>query len=146
MVPDPVITRCDPSPEEQAFLEDRLYEFNRDQVGRDDGRLFGFFIRNDRQEIVAGTCGWTWARACEVRTLWVHASYRRCGYGRALLASAEDEARVRGCEVILISTYSFQAPEFYRKHGYEFTCQLEDFPPGHRHCYFLKRLTGAEPR
>jgi len=34
------------------------------------------------------------------------------GYGRILL-----EARERGCKVILISSYSFQAPGFYQKCG-----------------------------
>ncbi|MDX1524163.1 MAG: GNAT family N-acetyltransferase [Anaerolineae bacterium] len=137
-----VITKSIPSAEELQFLEDRLYEFNRDQTGQDDGQLFAYFIRNDRQEIVAGLSGWTWAQACEIRALWVHPSWRGQGYGRALLASAEHEARACGCQVILISSYSFQAPAFYQKCGYELAWRLNDFPPGHQYCYLVKRLTG----
>ncbi len=113
------ITKSVPSCEELQFLEDRLYEFNSAQTGKDDGNLFAFFIRNDRQEIVAGLSGWTWANACEIRTLWVHPSLRGQGYGGDLLESAEQEARAHGCKVILISSYSFEAPAFYRKRGYE---------------------------
>jgi GNAT superfamily N-acetyltransferase len=136
-------TRCVPSPEELQFLEDRLYEFNSAKTGKDDGQLFSFFIRNDQQEIVAGLSGWTWASACEIRTLWVHPSWRGKGHGRKLVQSAEKEARTRGCEVILLASYSFQGPEFYKRCGFELAWQLEDFPPGHQYCCLVKRLGGT---
>jgi GNAT superfamily N-acetyltransferase len=135
-----VMTRGIPSSTEQEFLEDRLYEFNCAQTQQDDGKLFACFIRNEQQEIVAGLSGWTWAHACEIQTLWVHAAWRGHGYGRKLLDSAEQEARLRGCKVILIGSYSFQAPAFYQKCGYEIAYQLDDFPPGHQHCYLVKRF------
>jgi len=125
--------------------EDRLYEFNKAQTGRDDGQLFAVFVRDEQQEIVAGLSGWTWAHACEIQTLWVHPAWRRQGYGQDLLEVAEQEARACGCKVILISSYSFQAPAFYQKYGYELAWQLDDFPPGHQHCFLIKRLTEAEP-
>ncbi len=140
------MTKTVPSPQEQQFLEDRLYEFNRDQTGRDDGSLFALFLRDERQQIVAGLSGWTWAGACEIRTLWVHPSLRGRGHGGSLLRAAEEEARSRGCQVILLASYSFQAPAFYQKHGFELVWQLEDFPPGHRYCYLVKRLASAKSR
>jgi len=136
-----VLTKSVPSSEELQFLEDRLYEFNSVQTGQDDGQLLAYFIRNDQQEIVAGLSGWTWAHACEIRALWVHPSWRRQGYGRDLLEAAEQEAQDRGCKVILIGSYSFQAPAFYQKYGYELAWQLNDFPPGHQHFYLVKRFT-----
>jgi GNAT superfamily N-acetyltransferase len=141
--PNHVMTRATPSAAEQEFLEDRLYEFNCAQTKQDDGQLFAFFIRNEGQEIVAGLSGWTWAQACEIRTLWVDPASRGQGYGRTLLEAAEGEARTRGCKVILLGSYSFQAPAFYQKCGYELAWQLDDFPPGHQHCFLVKRL--AEP-
>jgi GNAT superfamily N-acetyltransferase len=140
---NPTMTKSTPSSEELQFLEDRVYEFNSAQIGRDDGQLFAFLVRNDQQEIVAGLSGWTWANACEIQTLWVHPSWRGQGYGRSLLESAEQEARARGCKVILISSYSFQAPAFYQKGGYELVWQLNDFPPGQQSCYLVKRFTEA---
>lgn len=136
----PDITRCVPSSEELQFLEDRLYEFNSQQTGRDDGQLFAFFVRNEQQEILAGISGWTWAQVCEIKTLWVHPAMRGQGCGRRLLEAAEQEARAQGCKTILISSYSFQAPAFYQKFGYQLAWQLEDFPPGHQYCYLVKRL------
>jgi GNAT superfamily N-acetyltransferase len=135
-----IMTQGVPSPEDLQFLEDRLYEFNSAQIGKDDGRLFAFLIRDDQQKIIAGVSGWTWADACEIRTLWVAPSWRGKGYGSKLLDSAEQEARARGCRIILLSSYSFQGPAFYQKHGYELAWQLDDFPPGHQNDYLAKRF------
>lgn len=137
---DYVITREIPSAEELQFLEDQLYEFNRRQTGRDDGQLFAYFIRNDQREILGGISGWTWAQACEIKTLWVHPAWRGQGYGRKLLEAAEREARTHGCDVILITSYTFQAPAFYEKCGYTLEWQLKDFPPGYQLCYLVKRF------
>jgi GNAT superfamily N-acetyltransferase len=137
---DPILTRFIPSPDDLQFLEDRLYEYNSQKIGREDGQLFAFFLRNDQREVLAGLSGWTWADACEIQSLWVHPAWRGQGYGRELLAAAEQEARARGCKVILISSYSFQAPAFYQQCGYELAWQLNDFPPGHAHCILVKRF------
>jgi len=135
-----VLTKSVPSCDELQFLEDRLYEFNSGQTGQEDGHLFALFIRGEKQEILAGLSGWTWAEACEIQTLWVHPSLRGQGYGRELLKAAEQEAWEHACKVILIASYSFQAPGFYQKCGYELVWQLDDFPPGHQHCALVKRF------
>jgi GNAT superfamily N-acetyltransferase len=135
-----VITRGIPSPEERQFLEDRIYDYNSARTGHDDGRPFGFFLRNERHEILAGLDGWTWAQASQILNFWVHADLRGQGYGRALLESAEQEAIARGCAVIALNSYSFQSPSFYEKHGYVLVHQLIDFPPGHADNWLVKRL------
>lgn len=135
-----VLTKVEPTAEEIQFMEDRLYEHNSARTGKDDGQLFGFFIRNEKQEIIGGLSGWTWAGACQIQTLWVYPSLRGQGYGEKLLDAAEQEARVRGCQIIMLESYSFQAPGFYQKHGYELAYQLQDFPPGHQNNYLVKRL------
>ncbi len=134
------MTACIPSPEDLHFLEDRLYEYNAAQTGKDDGELFGVFIRDDQNEIVAGMTGWTWASACEISQVWVHPSCREQGYGSRLLKAAEDKAREKRCQIIYLSSYSFQAPRFYQKFGYELAYELKDFPPGHQYCFLVKRL------
>lgn len=138
------MSKCTPSAEEQGFLDERLYEFNSAQIHQNDGQLFAFMIRDAQGEILAGLSGWTWAQACEVQTLWVHPSWRGQRYGQSLLESAEQEARSRGCRLILISSYSFQAPGFYQKLGYELAWCLDDFPLGYRHCYLVKRFHETE--
>ena len=122
------------------FLDDRIYEFNVERTGYDDGRKLAIFVRNDADEIVAGLWGWTWGGYGEVRTLWVHRSLRRQGLGARLLQAAEDEARARKASYMLLSTHSFQAPEYYPRFGYERIATVPGKPPGHEDIWFRKEL------
>jgi GNAT superfamily N-acetyltransferase len=56
------------------------------------------------------------------------------------LQAAEKEARNRGCGLIVLSSYSFQAPSFYLKHGFEVAGQVNDCPPGYTNYYLKKGL------
>jgi hypothetical protein len=42
----------------------------------------------------------------------------------------EEEARRRGCVLIFLETFSFQAPNLYRELGFEPACELAGFPGG----------------
>ena len=70
-----------------------------------------------------------------------HTDLRGQGYGTQLLQAAEQAARTRGCHQVVLDSYSFQAPGFYQKHGYEVFAILEDHPRQHRNYYLRKRLT-----
>jgi ribosomal protein S18 acetylase RimI-like enzyme len=130
----------EPSPADVAFLEDQLYEFNAGTTGIGDGRTLGIFLRDESGQIVAGAAGHTWGQTCELRQVWVKPSARGSGLGRRLMAEAEAEAVRRGCRQLVLSTHSFQAPEFYRKLGFDVVCELPDYPRGHSHLVLRKRL------
>jgi GNAT superfamily N-acetyltransferase len=136
----PLTVETHPSPEDVQFLEDRLYEYNAVQTGVDDGQWLAIFVRDTQQTICAGIKGWTWCGSCYLQDLWVHKSLRGQGYGTKLLQAAEHEARTRGCHQVILDSYSFQAPGFYQKHGYEVFAVLEDHPRGHRNYYLRKRF------
>jgi hypothetical protein len=53
---------------------------------------------------------------------------------------AEAEARQRGAQHAYLDTFSFQAPGFYKKHGYQVFGELQDFPPGHQRYFLTKQL------
>jgi GNAT superfamily N-acetyltransferase len=129
----------EPAPGDIRFLEDRLYDYNVEQTGLDDGKWLSIFVRDEKGEIMAGLHGWTWCGACRVQTLWVHKDLRHQGFGRRLLAAAEQEARARGCEQILLDTFSFQAPLFYQQMGYEVISVVEGFPRRPHSEYHLRK-------
>jgi GNAT superfamily N-acetyltransferase len=120
------------------WLEDRIYEFNAAAINRDDGSLFNRIMLDENGNIVAGLSGWTWAGACEITQLWISEDHRNNGIGTKLLIEAEKEAKSKNCDIILIKTYSFQAPKFYEKNGYRIQQVIEGFPKGHRYFTLTK--------
>lgn len=128
------------TPEDLRFLEEHINEFNFATTGIRDARGLVILLRDPDRRIYAGLSGHTWGGAAEVRFLWVDASRRRTGIGSRLLGAAEDEARARGCRKIVLSTHSFQAPDFYFKHGYVVVGEFADYPRGHRSIFLEKSL------
>jgi len=133
------LAATDATAHEVQYLEDRIYEFNASATGIGDGEWLAFFVR-ERDRIVAGICGNTWGGTCELRQVWVDPSRRTRGLGTQLLRAAEQEARRRRCTQIVLMTFSFQAPQFYARHGFEVVATIDDHPRGHRNLLMRKRL------
>ena len=138
-IPELVIS-ADPAPGEVQYLEDRIYEFNSAATGITGGQWLAIFVRDDDDRIIAGICGNTWGGCAEIRQFWVDEPRRGRGWGTRLLDAVEQEARRRGCRQIVLSTFSFQAPDFYARHGFEVVSVVEDHPYGHRNMLMRKRL------
>jgi GNAT superfamily N-acetyltransferase len=127
------------TPDDVQYLEDRIYAFNASAAHVDDGELLAFVVR-ERDHIVAGICGNTWGGTCELRQFWVQESKRRHGLGTRLFQAAEQEARRRGCTQIVLMTFSFQAPAFYKKHGFEVVATIDNHPRGYQNLLMRKEL------
>ena len=72
----------------------------------------------DEGELVAGLSGWTWGEAAGIGMTWVREDRRGSGLGGRLLGAFETEARRRGARRIFVTSFTFQAPSFYERHGY----------------------------
>ena len=129
-----------PAVQEIAFLEEQIIAFNCAATGFYDGKMLSIFVRNEKNEIIAGISGFTWGGYCKVEWLWVHADWRQQDYGKQMLLAVEAEAQARGCSQIVLDAHSFQAPGFYHKLGYETVGVAEDCPKGHQHIFLRKSL------
>jgi GNAT superfamily N-acetyltransferase len=128
--------------EELEILSAGLMEYNRSKAGGRPKELLTFFLRDGEGRIVggvhgnySGSSGWLY-----VGMLWVSEGARGGGHGSRLLRSIEREASQRGCTDVYLDTFSFQAPEFYKRLGYVVFGELEDFPVGHSRIFLRKRL------
>ncbi|MGV9311300.1 GNAT family N-acetyltransferase [Streptomyces sp. NPDC003691] len=98
----------------------------------DDGRLIG------------GLTGWTWGGLLGIDMLWIREDSRRDGWGGKLLLAAEEEARRRGCDRACVSSFTFQAPGFYQRHGYRETGRTLGIPGGAEDVHMFKEFTESE--
>ena len=138
-----LVIRTQPLPGDVQYLEDQIYEFNSAATGIRDGEWLAIIVRDDDDRIVAGICGNTWGGCAEIRQFWVDEPRRKQGLGTRLLGAAEQEARRRGCRQMLLMTFSFQAPVFYAKHGFEVVAVVDDHPHGHKNMLLRKHLGAA---
>jgi ribosomal protein S18 acetylase RimI-like enzyme len=137
----PIRPRHDFSVAEIDALEDHLYAFNVEATGYHDGDGLGFAAEVDG-EIVGAVAGYSWGGIAEFKQVWVHDRYRGQGLGRRLLLLALDEAERRGCAHVFLTTYDFQAPNFYRGLGFEEVARIEGKPLGHTE-FVMKRVFRA---
>ena len=132
-----------PQDADVRFLQDAIDAYNVEKTKRPDYLLVTFSVRDDDDRIVGGIVGDIWGDWLYVRVLWLEEERRLQGYGTQLLRAAEEVAIQQGCRNVYLSTFSFEAPRFYEKLGYEIFGTLEDFPPGHTKFYMRKSLAPA---
>ncbi|UQX02279.1 GNAT family N-acetyltransferase [Streptomyces sp. RerS4] len=123
-----------------ARLGAELDAFNQAATAGHEQAEFTVRITDADGALVAGLSGWSWGDRAGIEMLWVREDSRGDGWGARLLAAAEEEARRRDCVTIMVSSFTFQAPGFYARHGYEETARVPGIPDGHEDVYFLKRL------
>ena len=97
-------------------------------------------VRDEQNEIIGGLYGRSIWGTLEVKTLVVKLENRNQGIGRKLIIEAEKEAINRNCRYISLDTFSFQAPGFYEKFGFEKIGTETDFPKGFEKYYYRKKI------
>lgn len=117
-----------------------IHHYNEQQAGNTQHKQLCFVLRAPDQEIVGGLIGSTYWNWFYIDLLFVKEELRGLGYGHRLLENAEEEARKRGAKNVYLDTFSFQAPEFYKRHGYQVFGELSNFPAGHQRYFFTKNL------
>jgi GNAT superfamily N-acetyltransferase len=106
-------------PDLDQRLSDELDAFNAAATANVPGsRELTVRLLDSSGELVGGVSGWTWGVAAGIAMAWVREGGRGRGAGKRLLATFEDEARERGCAHVFVTSFTFQAPAFYERHGY----------------------------
>jgi len=121
-------------------IRDRLLRFNQERVGPFHDVRVVLSARGAAGELLGGLVGLGFWNGLFIELLWIDEPARRQGIGTALIGAAEAAARKKGWEVCFLSTFTFQAPEYYQKLGYEPFGELKGMPPGHSRTWFAKWL------
>lgn len=111
-------------PEFTTFPDNSDIEFLTDKINEETkdfgiATTFGFFIRDEANNIIAGCNGSIIFGCAYTDQLWVAKNYRKDGLGKKLMIAVHEYGKKLGCTMATVNTMSFQgAKEFYEKLGY----------------------------
>ncbi len=134
----------DPPPPAVHAVDAGLDRHNLAAAPLGDVRPCAAFARRPDGVVVGGAVGRTWGDCCELLQLWVDPAHRGGGVASRLLHDFEQRAAARGCTVYYLTTLSFQAPDFYRRHGYAVRAEISGYPQGIVKYLMHKRVPAVE--
>ena len=117
-----------------------LLEYNLARIEDKNPKDLGIYYQNETGQKLAGLIGETHGNWLTVKFLWVSEELRGKSIGSQILKQAEETAKQRGCKYAFFDTFSFQAPMFYKKNGYQEIFALEEYPVTGKRYYFTKTL------
>lgn len=122
--------------QKSQVIGDLIRSYNRSKREAAESEPLNLYVEDDSGELMAGLVAETFGNWLEIEYLFVKEDLRGQGIGSKLLQQAESEAKKRNCRSVFVNTYQFQAPAFYKKHGYKEVFTLKDYPyTGQRHYY-----------
>lgn len=127
--------------EDNDAIHRMLQQYNAQYMR--DFKEYSFHI-SEEGKIVAGIVAESTLDTLEIEFLFVDESCRGKGYGRRLLSHVEELARRDGLARVLLNTYSFQAPGFYKALGYTQLLEIHPCFGEYSQYIFLKELSGRE--
>ena len=129
--------------EESELIVDKIVEYNLSKVPIIQESSFIWInrvIADTYGDIIAGINSKMYCWNClYIDALWVKEEYRKEGLGSKILNEIEKVAKDKGCYLIHLDTFDFQAKDFYLKHGYDIFGILDECPQKHKR-YFMKKF------
>lgn len=136
-----IVVEIQPKEEELEVILEGLKKYNENKLGKKiDKKKLGVFLK-DNGNIVGGIEAFYFKQWMYIQYLWIDDRYRGNDYGTKLMEQVDKKALELGCNVVMVDTFSFQAPEFYLKQGFTQYTQIENNPiEGVTRHYYMKRL------
>lgn len=135
-----IIRRIDETDEIVGGFLDRAFE---DYADKSDVGLnyeeYCFVAENDG-EIAGVITGRAYYNEVHIGDLIIDEKYRRNRIGSKLVATVEEAYAGKGYEKITLTTFGFQAPEFYKKLGYTLEFVREDKDPKLSKYFYIKSI------
>ncbi|MDN5248437.1 MAG: GNAT family N-acetyltransferase [Wolbachia endosymbiont of Tyrophagus putrescentiae] len=125
-----------PNSEDIEYLSTKI---NEESTDKGVSHPFAFFIRDEKESIIAGCSGYVIYGSIYTDLLWVHKKHRKKGLGKQLMKKVHDYGREMHCKIATVATMSFQkARAFYEKLGYKCDFERQGYVDG-AICMFLKK-------
>ena len=138
---EPVIRSVDGEDQEIGdFLHEEFSEYGEKNGVALNYDEFCFAATDPGGKIAGVITGRAYYNEVHIGDLIVGAEHRRSGLGSRLVSAVEDAYRGRGYDIVTLTTFGFQAPEFYRKLGYEVEIIRENADPKLSKYFLSKKL------
>ncbi|RRJ16904.1 GNAT family N-acetyltransferase [Lachnoanaerobaculum orale] len=121
-------------------LANLVRAYNRSNREPSKSEPLNIYLEDEDGNLVAGMVAETFGNWLEIEYLYVSDDLRGQGIGSKILETAENESRNRGCKYSFVDTFNFQAPKFYKKHGYKEVFALKKYPYTGERYYYTKEL------
>ena len=106
-------------------LRTTLTQHDENITGQVKTKHLGICVNDSSGGTVAAIYGWLQWGWLYIDRLWVDEDFQHQGIGKQLLLQIEQAAYEQGIHRAYLDTGSFQAPEFYKKNGYEIYAQMD---------------------
>ncbi|MDN7228842.1 GNAT family N-acetyltransferase [Planococcus sp. N064] len=129
--------------EDREFIRNKVIQHNtaslpEEQKSPKEG--ISFIARDENGDIIGGITGTAYWGHMHIDFLWVDPKARGQRIAEQLMQQMEEYSRNQNYSLLVVETFSFQAPGFYKKQGFREFGLLEDHPKGHTKHFFEKRL------
>lgn len=129
------------TPEITSCIAEGLDRFNDQQIGYGDRLPLAVVVKDpDSGEVLGGITGRSSLGLLFLDLFYLPEALRGAGLGSELLRRFEQEGRRRGCLSAVLYTISFQAPDFYQRHGWQRMGEVPCLPPGTSRIFMSKSL------
>jgi len=102
--------------------------YNRSKREEAESEPLNIYVEDEKGNLLAGLIAETFGNWLEIEYLFVKEELRGQGIGS------------RNCRFAFVNTYQFQAPDFYKRHGYKEVFTLQDYPYIGKRYYYQKNL------
>ena len=121
-------------------LGNLIRAYNQSKRESSKSEPLNIYVEDEQGNLLAGLVAETFGYWLEIEYLYVSEDLRGKGIGSEILNRAEQEARERKCKYSFVNTFQFQAPDFYKKHGYKEVFALKEYPYTGERYYYTKDL------
>ncbi|PYA58335.1 GNAT family N-acetyltransferase [Serratia marcescens] len=129
------------TPEITSCIAEGLDRFNDQQIGYGDRLPLAVVVKDpDSGDVLGGITGRSSLGLLFLDLFYLPEALRSAGLGSELLRRFEQEGRRRGCLSAVLYTISFQAPDFYQRHGWQRMGEVPCLPPGTSRIFMSKTL------
>ena len=135
-----IIKKSEPEKQVGDFINEAFIDYAKSSDVDLNYEEYWFVAEDTDGNIIGSITGSAYYNEVHIGDLIIDKNHRRQDIGTKLVRTVEEEYRNKGFEKITLTTFGFQAPEFYKKLGYLLEFVREDKDPKLSKYFYCKSL------